>query len=133
MRVGGTLGFYGGGGMLSADDSIDVGGGKSLRCSLASLLVGGGGEIGGGLLLSRKGVRNRAGQGMSAGWRRMTSSASFEAALAAATVVARRASMSLMVLAGVVETAALIALSREVGPLSCVLPSLCELPRLGAC
>ena len=132
--------------MLSADDSIDVGGGKSRRCSLASLLVGGagrlvvgtfgsvgGGEIGGGLLSCRKGVRNRAGQGMSAGWRRMTSSASFEAALAAATVVARRASMSLIVLASVVETAALIALSREVGPLSCVLPSLCELPKLAAC
>ena len=63
----------------------------------------------------------------------MTSSASFEAALAAATVVARRASMSLIVLASVVETAALIALSREVGPLSCVLPSLCELPKLAAC
>jgi hypothetical protein len=60
--------------MLSADDSIDVGGGKSRRCSLASLLVGGagrlvvgtfgsvgGGEIGGGLLSCRKGVRNRAG------------------------------------------------------------------------
>ena len=69
---------------------------------------------------------------MSAGWRRMTSSASFEAALAAATVVARRASMSFMVLAGVVEKAALIALSREVGPLSCVMPIACEFLRLAA-
>jgi hypothetical protein len=76
---------------------------------------------------------------MSARWRRMTSSALFEAALAAATVVAGRASISvapaeaLMVLAGVVETADLIALSREVGPLCCVLPIAREFLRLAAC
>ena len=72
-----------------------VGGAGRLGVGIGSV---GGGEISGGLLSYRKAVRNRAGWGMSAGWRRMTFSASFGAALAAADVVARRASMLLVVL-----------------------------------